>query len=67
MMMLTPPLTPIAYLNGNRCSAKIEEYSLSTMIAVMRRIAEGTPSGQSLVLSSGLFSNATRYVCRRKV
>jgi hypothetical protein len=31
------------------------EYSFSTMIAVMHPIAEGTPSGQSFVLSSGSF------------
>ena len=34
-------------------------------MAVILRIAEGMPSGRSLVLSSGSFSNATRYVVRR--
>eukprot|EP00956_Cyclotella_meneghiniana_P009690 scaffold13395_cov71-Cyclotella_meneghiniana.AAC.4 len=34
-------------------------------IAVICLIAEGMPSGRSLVLSSGSFSKATRYVVRR--
>jgi hypothetical protein len=59
-MTSQPPPTPTAKLKGKRYSAKELEYSKRTRMAEMRRIAEGTPRGRSLVLSSGSFSRATR-------
>eukprot|EP00956_Cyclotella_meneghiniana_P039833 scaffold180776_cov36-Cyclotella_meneghiniana.AAC.2 len=42
-------------------SAMTDEYSDRTAAAVIRRMAEGTPSGRNFVLSSGSFSRATRF------
>ena len=63
--MSQPPWTPTAKLNGKRCCANCGVNCFNIAIAVMRLIADGMPSGRSLVLSSGSFSKATRYVVRR--
>eukprot|EP00956_Cyclotella_meneghiniana_P042245 scaffold248398_cov36-Cyclotella_meneghiniana.AAC.1 len=63
--MSQPPWTPTAKLNGRRCYANSGVNCFKIAIAVMRLMADGIPSGRSLVLSSGSFSKATRYVVRR--
>ena len=63
--MSQPPWTPTAKLNGRRCCANSGVNCFKIAIAVMRLMADGMPSGRSLVLSSGSFSKATRYVVRR--
>lgn len=65
MTMSQPPWTPTAKLKGSRCCANSGVNCFNMAIAVIRLMAEGMPSGRSLVLSSGSFSKATRYVVRR--
>ena len=52
-----PPCTPTAKLYaGSKTLAKRGVNCLRSAIAVIRRIAEGMPSGRSFVVSSGSFS-----------
>jgi hypothetical protein len=59
MITSTPPLTPMAKLNGSKCSAKVGAYSSNMSTPAILRMADGTPRGRSLdLLSSESFSNA---------
>jgi hypothetical protein len=60
MITYIPPLTPMAKLNGSKCSANVRAESSSMSTPAICQMANGTPSGRSFDLSSGSFSNATR-------
>ena len=67
LMMKSIPLgTPTAQLYGSRCKANLSFQLVAMCVAMIRRIAEGMPIGQSFHSSVGSLWRQNRYVSVKK-